>query len=175
VVGHSMGGALALHLAARDRRVAAVATLCAPAMLYPGLFPLVRVARYLFPYMPILREDISDPQERKRYRSHKVSQWVSVAPVHTLLEVLPALREDLPKVQCPTLVMGARNDHVVPLRDAAIIYYGIQSPRKKLVVLNRSWHVVTRDVERHLVTAHLVDFLAGVHHEHDMHPEQIGS
>jgi carboxylesterase len=160
VVGHSMGGALALHLAARDHRVAAVATLCAPAMLHPGLFPLVRFARYLMPFMPILREDISDPRERRMYRSRKVSQWVSVAPMHTLLAVLPALRDDLAHVCCPTLVMGARNDHVVPLRDAAIIYYGIASRRKKIIVLNRSWHVVTRDVERHIVTDHLVNFLA---------------
>jgi carboxylesterase len=159
VIGHSMGGALALHLAAREPRVAAVAALCAPTALHPGLMPIVRLSRRLLPYMPLVREDIRDPAERRAYRRHKVSQWVSLAPLHTLLQELPALRAALPQVRCPTLLIGARNDHVVPVRDAYIIYNSIGSRYKQLFVLERSWHMVTRDVESEIVTDHIMAFL----------------
>lgn len=159
VIGHSMGGALALHLAAREPRVAAVAALCAPTALHPGLMPIIRFSRRVLPYMPVVREDIRDPVERRAYRHHKVSQWVSLAPLHTLLQELPAVRASLPQVQCPTLLIGARNDHVVPIRDAYIIYNSIGSRHKQLFVLERSYHVVTRDVEREIVTDHIMAFL----------------
>jgi carboxylesterase len=55
VIGHSMGGALALHLAACEPRVAAVAALCAPTTLHAGLVPAVRLGRHLVPYVPVLR------------------------------------------------------------------------------------------------------------------------
>jgi carboxylesterase len=92
-----------------------------------------------------------------------VTQWVSLAPLHTLLQVLPALRQELPKVQCPTLLIAARNDHIVPVRDSYITYNAISARQKQLFVLERSWHVVTRDVERHIVTDHILRFLEGLH------------
>lgn len=159
VVGHSMGGALGLHLAACDPRVAGIASLCAPVTLHAGLRPIVKMGQLFLPYLPVMREDISDRAERHAYRRRKVTQWVSLAPMHTLLTALPALREELPLVQCPALVIGARNDHVVPVRDARYIYSALGSATKELYILDRSWHVVTRDVERHLVMAHLSAFL----------------
>lgn len=162
VIGHSMGGALALHLATREPRVTAVAALCAPTALHAGLVPVVRLGRYLMPFIPVFREDISDPWERHTYRRRKVTQWVSLAPLHTLLQVLPALRQDLHRVQCPTLLIAARNDHVVPVHDAYIIYNAISARHKQLFVLERSWHVVTRDVERDIVTDHILHFLEGL-------------
>lgn len=162
IVGHSMGGALALHVAARDPRVAAVATLCAPAELHTGLVSVVGLGRFVMPYLPVFREDISDRLVRHSYRQRKVSQWVSLAPMYTLLRALPALRAELPKVCCPALIMAARNDHVVPVRDGRYIFSHIGSTAKELVILDRSWHVVTRDVERETVTAHLARFLQQV-------------
>jgi carboxylesterase len=162
IVGHSMGGALALRVAARDVRVAGVVTLCAPAELHAGLVPIVGLGRFVVPYLPIVREDISDPGVRRSYRRRKVSQWVSLAPMYTLLRALPELRGELPYVRCPALILAARNDHVVPVRDGRYIYDRIGSTSKELVILNHSWHVVTRDIERDIVTTRITRFLAGL-------------
>ncbi len=159
VVGHSMGGALGLHLAARDPRVTAIATLCAPVTPPEGLRSIVQVGQYVMPFVPVVFEDIRDPVERRAYQRRKVTSWVSLAPIHTLFRALPTLRSALPRVRCPALVLGARNDHVVSVRDAAYIYAEIGSQDKQLYILNHSWHVVTRDVERHIVLAQLKAFL----------------
>jgi len=159
VIGHSMGGSLALSLAERDPRVTALVSLCAPTHLHASLVPIVRLGRYVLPYLPIMREDISDRAERHTYRRRKTSQWMTLAPLHTLLQVLPLVRENLGRVHCPTLVVAARNDHVVPVRDAYTIFERIATPHKQLVILEKSWHVVTRDVESDLVAEHILHFL----------------
>ena len=159
VIGHSMGGTLALNLAEREPRVTALVTLCAPTNLHASLPHIVRFGRYILPYLPIMSEDISDPNERQYYRRRKVSQWMALAPLHTLLQVLPLVRANLRRVRCPALVVAARNDHVVPFRDAYTIYEHIASRHKQLVILEKSWHVVTRDVESDLVADHILRFL----------------
>jgi carboxylesterase len=164
IVGHSMGGALALTLAARDRRVAGIATICAPAELHPALPSLVNIGRYVMPYIPILSEDISDHVERRLYRRRKVGTWAPVAPVHTLLQALPRVRAELAQVVCPALVVAARRDHVVPMRDGLFVHKHIGSTDKELIILERSWHVVMRDVERESVSSRITAFLDRLTH-----------
>jgi carboxylesterase len=165
IVGHSMGGALALTIAEQNPRVCALVTLCAPVETRPGLLPLVEVGRHIFPYFPIFLEDIRDPIERRTYRRRKVTLWGAVAPLHTLLQALPDVRENLESVMCPTLIVAARNDHVVPARDGRYVFNHIGAPDKELLVLERSWHVVTRDVERHVVADRVAAFLTRVRKE----------
>ena len=162
IVGHSLGGALAISVAAHDPRVAAIATLCAPMELYPGLHSLLNVSRHITPYFPIFREDISDRVERTTYRRRKVTNMIPIAPLRTLLRALPAVRVALTRITCPVLVIAARNDHVVPMRDGLFVYQHIGSPDKELVILDRSWHMVTRDVEREAVATNVTAFLLRV-------------
>ncbi|HKD74238.1 MAG TPA: alpha/beta fold hydrolase, partial [Ktedonobacterales bacterium] len=164
VVGHSMGGALALTLAARDRRVAGIATLCAPAEMHPALPPLVRIGRHVVPYIPIISEDISDRVERRLYRQRKMAIWAPVAPIHTLMEALPRVRAELAQVICPALVVAARRDHVVPMRDGLFVHQNIGSADKELIILERSWHVVMRDVERENISTRILAFLDRLTH-----------
>ncbi len=174
LIGHSMGGSLALKLAAQIPTIAGIVSLCAPTELHQSLYPIVRFGRYILPYFPILREDIRDSAERQHYRKHKITQWAAMAPLHTLLLALPELRADLPKIHCPALIIGARNDHVVPLRDAHYIYSHISSPDKDLIILNQSWHVVTRDVEQGVVESQVKAFLSHIQH-HDWENEDSSS
>jgi len=159
IVGHSMGASLALAVAAHDVRVAGIVSLCAPAELHAGLLPIVGVGRHIVHYLPVIREDISDRMERRAYRRRKVTHWAPIAPMHTLLQALPLLRADLSQISCPTLVVAARRDHVVPMRDGQYVYEHISSFDKELLILDRSWHVVMRDVERIIVTDHITGFL----------------
>jgi carboxylesterase len=162
IVGHSLGGALALSVAAHEPRVAAIATLCAPAELHHGLSSIVGVGRHLTPYVPVFREDISDRLERRAYRRRKVTNWMPMAPLQTLLQALPILRTNLDAVTCPALIVAARRDHVVPMRDGVFLHKNIASTDKELIILDHSWHVVTRDVEREAVATHVTSFLLRV-------------
>jgi carboxylesterase len=146
LVGHSMGGALSLHAAAHEE-VAGIVSICAPLYLHPGLKAAVRVAKYITPLLPSLREDVRDrtargPNAREGYR------WWPMRPLDSLLQFLPHLREELPRITVPALIMISIHDHVVPAREGRDIYRRIGTREKHLVTFHHSYHVVMRDFDR---------------------------
>src|SRR5271157_3387201 len=53
LVGHSLGGALALHVAAHEK-IAGIVSMCSPLHLHPWIKPAVSIAKYLIPLVPTL-------------------------------------------------------------------------------------------------------------------------
>lgn len=158
VIGHSLGAALALTVASERPRLSGVVALCPPVRLYDPLAKAVAAARYITPYLPAWREDIRDRKgARARYR-REVYPLTSTEALHTLMNALPKLRRQLPSVTVPALIIAARHDHVVPVRDGREAYSLLGSERKELVVLRHSYHAVTKDVERHIVAERVSAF-----------------
>lgn len=157
LVGHSLGGALCLHLAATEE-VAGIVTMCAPLHMYPMLKQVVRVAKYVTPFLPTLREDVRDPEARRRY-TRDVYRWTPMRPLETMLEFLPQLRAELPKIAAPALIMTSLHDHVVPARDGREIYRLIGSHEKYLVTFHHSYHVIMKDHDRAEVLSKTTSFI----------------
>ncbi len=157
LVGHSLGGALALHTAAHTE-VAGIVTMCAPLFMSPWLGPLVRAAKYVTPLVPTLREDVRDREARRRY-SRDVYRWTPMRPVESMLAYLPKLRVELPRVTAPALIMASTYDHVVPARDGREIYRLLGSQEKHLVTFHRSYHVIMKDHDREEVFAKTEAFI----------------
>ena len=157
LVGHSLGGSLSLHTAAHEE-VTGIVTMCAPLHMHPLTRHFVRFAKYITPLLPTLREDVSDPEARRRY-TRDVYRWTPMRPVESMLQFLPKLRAELPHITAPALVITSLHDHVVPARDGREIYRLIGSPEKHLVTLHRSYHVVMKDRDREEVFTKTIDFI----------------
>lgn len=151
VVGISLGGALALHLAYRRDDIGKL-YLLAPAV-YP--IPLLKIATLTL--MPLL----------KRFG---VRYWIHVAgdvkdtdgfelgygstPIHGLEQLAACMRATqkiVPKITTDVLIFQGRVDHEVPARKAKTIYGRIGSPRRELVWLQDSFHEIPRDNDSELV------------------------
>jgi carboxylesterase len=157
LVGHSLGGALCLHVAAHEE-VAGVVTMCAPLHMYPWIKPIVSLVKRITPILPTVREDVRDPEARRRY-TRDVSRWTPMRPVESMLEFLPKLRAELPQITVPALIMTAIYDHVVPARDGREIYRLIGSREKHLVTFHYSYHVIMKDHDREEVFAKTKAFI----------------
>jgi carboxylesterase len=157
IVGHSLGGALALHIAAHEE-VAGIVTMCAPLHMHPLTHLAVRIAKHFTPLLPTVREDVHDPDARRRY-TRDVYHWTPMRPVESLLQFLPRLRAELPRVTVPALIMTSIHDHVVPARDGREIYRHIGSKEKHLVTFHRSYHVIMKDYDREEVFAKTTAFI----------------
>lgn len=160
LVGHSLGGALVLHVAAHEE-IAGVVPICAPLHLHPWLKPAVSIGKYLIPLVPTLREDVRDPEARRRY-IRDVYQWTPLHPVESMVRHLPQLRTELVHITAPALIITSLHDHVVPARDGREIYRLIGSREKHLVTLHRSYHVVMKDHDREEVFDKTLAFV--LHH-----------
>ncbi len=157
LVGHSLGGAICLHVSAHEE-VAGVVAMCAPIYMPFWMEPAVRFARLFTPMLPSLREDVHDVTARRRY-ARDAHRWTVLAPVHSMLRFLPTLRSELPRITVPALIMVALHDHVVPARDGRVIYRLLGSREKYLVTFHRSYHVIMKDYERADVCAKTLAFI----------------
>ncbi|HEX7734399.1 MAG TPA: alpha/beta fold hydrolase [Ktedonobacteraceae bacterium] len=157
LVGHSLGGALCLHTAAHEE-VAGVVSMCAPISMRFWMRPLIRAGKYLWPLVPTIREDVSDPAARLRY-TRDVYRWTAMGPVESMMNYLPTLRTELPRVTAPALIMVANRDHVVSPRDGREIYQLIGSREKHFVTFHRSYHVIMKDHDREEVFAKTEAFI----------------
>ncbi len=166
VAGVSLGTLLALLLAARrPREVAAVVCCGTPLRLADRRTALLRSLSWLppvrrrFALLPKRGRDISDPVARAASTSYDV---MPLPAVLSFLDLRRVVRRELRRVTQPVLVLHGRNDHAAPLSNVALLRRRLGSRAVETHVLERSWHVVTEDVERDLVARLTVDFLTRV-------------
>jgi len=166
VVGSSMGSLLALDLAASfPEKVAGVAAL-APAIRLPWPFPSLALAlvdglRIPDFTIPKAAPDIRDAGGRASQVTY------ARQPAHAGNQVRLAgrrVRARLAEIRCPAFVAHGRHDHVCPVGNARRVYseLGTPSAEKELLILPRSYHIITRDVDRGLLRTRLFAYIKRV-------------
>lgn len=147
VAGQSMGGTMALHLAAHDDRIRAVATLAAPVWLKDWRLRLLPVAKYLVRWdMPGDDVDLFWPDAV--HELHSYGRRPTRA-IHQLNVFVGVVRRELALVRQPVLVMHGGGDRVIDPRNAADIERGLVcSPQVERDMYPRSGHGMSVDVDR---------------------------
>lgn len=139
VVGLSMGGALALHLAATRRDAVDGLVLVNPwvATRDPRLLVLP-VLQHLVPGIAGVGNDIALPGADERA--------YATLPLKALRSAIVFQRRlDLAAVTAPLLVLTSRQDHVVPPENSSVVLDGVSSAEREQVWLEHSFHVATLD------------------------------
>lgn len=166
VIGSSMGSLLALDLAVDyPEVVVGIGVLGSPIRLpwpYPSL-ALAAIDWLGIPdfTLPKSAPDILDPEGRRTQVTY------SEQPAHAGNEVRRAGRRvegRLGLVSCPAFIAHGRHDRVCPVGNARIVHDRIATPaaEKELLLLTRSHHIITRDLERGILHTRLGAFVARV-------------
>ncbi|MBW1601661.1 alpha/beta fold hydrolase [Streptomyces sp. JJ66] len=155
VAGMSMGGALALRLAAKHGDAVSGIAVVNPAMTFPRLSGYaLPVVRHLVRTTKGITSDIrkEGPEELGYTR-------VPLHAAHSLRELLKLTRGELPQVTQPLLVLHSRVDHVVPPSDTAVILSAVSSTEVTETVLEDSYHVATLDHDAERIFADSYAFI----------------
>lgn len=153
VVGLSMGGALALHLAA-NRPVYRAVPVAAALHVYQRLAPFSRVIAPFHPY------------QQKTAHADRPTDPFSVGYDGIFLNsaaefnsLIRQVRRELPQVGCPLLVVRAGRDETVRPDAAEWIMRRTASSEKELLELPESGHVCVLGKESKLLYQKTADFL----------------
>lgn len=145
VVGLSMGGALALSLAAEQHVDALV--LLAPYVAMPAptraLALTTRAWGWILPYFSSMgTRSIRDPAAAARGLGHGI---LTPAALRALYDAMSAANLALPRVTAPTLVIQSRGDNRIAPESAELGFARLGSADKKLVWTDGAAHVITVD------------------------------
>jgi carboxylesterase len=160
VIGLSMGGALAVQLAADNTDLPALG-LIAPYLSMPRR---IEWAARLAPIWGIIAPAVSsgddasirDPAERDRGLAYGVFTAAGLVALRQTMRRAVAL---LPRVSAPTLMMQSREDNRIAVADAERAFASLGSRDKTLEWVEGAGHIITVDFGRDAVNARLAAFM----------------
>jgi carboxylesterase len=158
VAGLSMGGSLAVWLAAHHLEIAGLIAINAavepPAESFRDM--MRGVIESGIEYMPGVGSDVADPNEREL-----AYEQMPVSGVLGLCEAQDELVTRLGDIRCPVLIMTSPQDHVVPPSSSDLLAERVSGPVER-VTLERSYHVATLDFDKDEINRRAVEFAGKV-------------
>jgi len=152
VIGLSMGGALAVVIAADSPPLASL-TLVAPYLEMPTYVRLAAAVHWI--WSPLVGEinsrnprSIHDPIEREKNLAYGA---VTGRALFELSKVVRRARKALPAVTSPTLIIMSNEDPRVPIGIGEFALKKLGGADKKLVVTEGAGHIITVDYGRERV------------------------
>ncbi|MEW5945005.1 MAG: alpha/beta fold hydrolase [bacterium] len=149
VAGFSMGGALALYLGAAREDVCGVASLSGAALIRDWRLSLLPLMRRFIRYFP--KGGSSDLTDRRALELMVSYDRIPLSCVEELLEFTGVVRDLLPHVKAPLLVMHGLKDRSLRPSNAQYIYDRAGSEEKEIVLLDNSGHGIVVDVQKEVV------------------------
>ena len=155
LIGHSMGGVIAAHLASIYPQVKKL-VLAAPAFRY-----------FYFKDGKINIKGINDtiksmPDVIKEEGKNKVIERIKKTPIATMLEftkLISKYEKDINNITCPTLIIHGINDKVVPEESTNLVHNSIKSKTNILINIKDVTHDCFTQKRNDLVKNTIIAFL----------------
>lgn len=190
MAGLSMGGLIALHLAASECYRAAcngkpsplrgIIVMAAPASVNDSRTRLVRFARYFVPYYyPLKGANFSDPdfraglQQRLGLKDGELnlddprvqkqivqSVRIPVSAIHELLELNRLVMRELPRITTPALFIQGRKDRVIAPDSADVIASRVGSKDKRVIWYEHSGHALPLEPDAPMIFEAVAGFIS---------------
>ncbi|HEY4001341.1 MAG TPA: alpha/beta fold hydrolase [Candidatus Xenobia bacterium] len=156
VIGHSMGGLLALDLAATcSQQVQAVVSVSTCLRFrHPGVYVLPIIEQF-YPYWNTRPHYV----DQKQAATHTNYRRFPTRAFGELYRYSHLVRERLPMVTCPLLVLQSSIDRTVRPRSATKIYREVSSTDKEVAWFNHTGHEMLRDAQRDAVAYRIIEFI----------------
>ncbi len=169
VAGLSMGGALALRIAA-TRPVAGVIVVNPGLVIDDPRAPLAGILKLVLKSTPAIANDILKPgMDEGAYPR------TPVAAAHELSKMFKDTIRLLPRITAPVQVFRSTVDHVVSDSSMAALRRGLTNAPLSVTNLENSYHVATLDNDAEVIFRGSVEFIRTVVADSAAHPLQKGS
>ncbi len=160
VIGHSMGGVIAAHLASKYKAVKKL-VLVAPAFRY-----------FYFKDGKVNIKGMNDtlknmPELLKKESKEKIIERIQKTPITTMIEftkLVSKYQNDLETITCPTLTIHGLDDKVVPSDGTDLVYNTINSKTNILMNIKSVTHDCFTKERKEEVKNNIISFLRRTPH-----------
>lgn len=162
VIGQSAGAVLAARLACDQREEVAGLVLLAPAFFLDRRSRLaLKLLKVLGPLASriYLRSSGPDLHDAAARHIHPSARLMPLSAPISLYELSAAVRPRLDKIIQPTLIIHSRRDHTCPLVNVDFLLEHLGAARKRAIILEESFHVISVDSEKERVAEETIGFL----------------
>ncbi|NTW72439.1 MAG: alpha/beta fold hydrolase [Eubacteriaceae bacterium] len=147
IIGFSMGGLIAFHLASK----------------YPFKnIVTINTPTFWWNLNRVFLNLIDDLRNRKAANVRRYLQAKNNSPVRSMIQFLLLLKKikpELEKVNCPILVIQAEDDDAVRLKSVGYIMKNVKSKQKKVRFIEHGGHLILLSPAAEQVTTAVKDFL----------------
>jgi carboxylesterase len=165
LVGHSMGGSIALDLAGSDDHpLAGIVTINSLVLDRTELLArLAPVLQHVIPFVPRDAAGMPTDDLAKPGVDEHAYAWVSARAAQSYIAELPRIRDGLANVSCPVLIVTSPEDHTVDPANAEAIADGLKgAARIERFATPRSFHVPLLDYDADALEERIIRFVADV-------------
>jgi carboxylesterase len=176
LMGMCMGSLLAALLAARERHAKGNLVMLAPPVYIDGWatpwYRFLRPVLYAVPGLPRrMKIEEEDPFGIKNEQLRAIVKakfergenfhyrWVPLECIRQVDRLRAMVMKAASHIQCPTLVVHAREDELTSLRSADFMVKAIGGGRARMVILEDSYHMICVDNDREIVAKNVLEFL----------------
>lgn len=164
IIGHSMGGLLALYLASKYKNDIDSIVLAAAPIKLNSIFAPFGSMHFLTPLL--LTFGCKHNMNAKYYseellKQNKNYRWVPFKALKQLFKLIKVTEKLLPEINCPVLLLQSYNDTIVAKDTSTYIYDNIStnSNDKQLVWFEKTEHQMFLDVEQEGCTDSILKFV----------------
>lgn len=161
VCGLSLGSLLSLKLALDyPQSISALACLATPLYLRAWVRSLLPLVSYtplnaLWKYQKKYKVDIKDPEAANNFWNYDLMPLSCIA---SITELQTLIRDQLLSIKSPLLLAHSRHDSTAPYNSMNIVATNVSSAITETVTLENSYHVITIDYDKELVSQKVTDF-----------------
>ncbi len=170
VLGHSLGGAIAIHFAAVHHRELAGLVVSAPAYLTgagvkPWQIKLGRTLNRLAPFLPIPSPPSNlisrDPAVCQAYRHDPLcNHFNPVRQGNAILDALAEMPEKCEAIECPVFIAHGSLDKIIRLEGSFALLEYFQSPDRTVHIIPGGYHEPHNDLDKEVYFTALEFWLA---------------
>lgn len=143
VIGHSVGGLLALLLASEQKEINAVVTWAAPIIIRDRriiLFPVINKIPLIRRVIP--KKIASTATEEEKDQGWVGYDWIPSSIGFVVLEGIKRVKQSLSKVTCPTFIIQGTKDELASRNSAKKVYQSIKSKMKEIWYVEGAPHPI---------------------------------
>jgi carboxylesterase len=162
IIGVSMGGALAVQVAAATPDLPALGLVAPYLAMRPRALRLAMTSRIWGMVVPAFESaegfSIRDPDERKKSLAYGAFTAGALRALHATVRRAVAA---LPRITAPTLVIQSREDNRIRVEDAEQAFARLGAREKRLEWVTGAAHIITVDYGRERVIEMLASWMEG--------------